>query len=187
MQTVSGRSRRRHVSDPRGADAFGDRSAPATDARSKTSNPQLAIDRASSRNRAALARGQSERELLQAPVSVTAPRYVTVPRGAVSGSREPSRHPQSRVVSAARRRSRLPPPRRRDKSTPTTRRPKPYGVRFPVATRRKLRRSEFAALGHRTQVAELRSGRVAAMLQGNPTEKEFDIFLKLPCRRTPIA
>lgn len=74
--------------------------------------PQLATDRASSRNMSALAL-PSERDLLQAPISVTAPRYVTVPRGAVSGSREPSRHPQSRVVSAVRLRSRLPPPRRR--------------------------------------------------------------------------
>ena len=106
-------SKRGPASDPRGAGACGDRSAPATSPRKMRSNPHLAIDHASSRNRSALALS-SERDLLQAPVSVTAPRYVIVPRGAASGSREPSRQRKSRIVSAGRRRTRLPPPRRRD-------------------------------------------------------------------------
>ena len=72
--------------------------------------------------------GQSARELLQAPVFVSAPTYVTYPRGAVSGSREPSRHRKPRVVSAGRLRSRLPPPRRRtsiqrNRALPCERRP----------------------------------------------------------------
>ena len=77
------------------------------------SSPRLAIDHASSRNRSALAL-PSQREILQAPGIVTAPGYVSYPAEAVSGSREPSRLRKSRVVSAGRRRSRLPPPRRRD-------------------------------------------------------------------------
>ena len=96
------------VSDPRGAGACGDRSAPATVPRTKRGNPQRAIDGTSSRNRSALALS-SEREFLQAPVFVSAPRVLSYTRGASSGSREPSRRRNSRVVSASRLRSRLPP------------------------------------------------------------------------------
>ncbi len=55
------------------------------------------------------ARSAERAGLLQAPVSVAAPTFVTYPRGAISGSREPSRPRKPRVVSAMRRRSRLPP------------------------------------------------------------------------------
>ena len=132
------------ASNPRGADATEDRSTLATGPRRRKAADQdaglfpiptvlaragIALLRRQSRERREAARNSrsmarrrgtsapalpGEREILQAPVFLSAPRYVSYPAGAVSGSREPSRHRKSRIVSAIRRRSRLPPPRRRD-------------------------------------------------------------------------